>query len=84
MPKTILSVVEDGDRYKVFWNGYEYALATYPRIDSSYDYSGFYMGQRMRHSISFDCMELPPPPPKPEPRKWSRAMGLRKPKERTD
>lgn len=83
----ILRVDQDEDgRCTAYLYGREFALASEPVFDTFHEYvrSSYpeicneHIGSR--HKLTLDLYELPPPPPKPEPRKWSRAMGLRKPK----
>ncbi|ALA06763.1 hypothetical protein KIP49_gp56 [Mycobacterium phage Scorpia] len=66
-------------------NGSKFALTSPPRVDTHYDYcySAFSHRERLldgvSYSVSFDMRHIYEPPPKPK-RKWSTAMGLRKPK----
>lgn len=79
MSDLILSVTDD---YVVEWKGQRLGLASPPSMVLRQEWDPF---SSHRATISFDVFELPPirlvtgDEPKPK-RKWSTAMGLRKPK----
>ncbi|QXN73006.1 hypothetical protein SEA_PHILLIS_35 [Mycobacterium phage Phillis] len=86
----LLRIYEAPDRpglYLVETQGATFELTTPPQFDMERDYvysrgpswvpERHYL--RPNYTVSFDMVEYTPPP-KPEPRKWSRSMGLRKPK----
>ncbi|UJQ86273.1 hypothetical protein SEA_BONAMASSA_34 [Mycobacterium phage Bonamassa] len=66
-------------------HGSKFVLTSPPRVDVKYDYlySAYSHSGRLlddvSYHVSFDMRHIYEPPPKPK-RKWSTAMGLRKPK----
>ncbi|AKU42386.1 hypothetical protein AVT30_gp59 [Mycobacterium phage UnionJack] len=66
-------------------HGSKFMLTSPPRVDTNYDYRYSAYSHRgslladVSYSVSFDMRQIYDPPPKPK-RKWSTAMGLRKPK----
>ncbi|UVK64342.1 hypothetical protein SEA_GHOULBOY_36 [Mycobacterium phage Ghoulboy] len=68
-------------------DGSKFVLTSPPRVDVKYDYlyKPYDFSHRGRllddvsYHVSFDMRHIYEPPPKPK-RKWSTAMGLRKPK----
>ena len=72
-PILVIGPKNDKGYHPVIFRGKEFALGSSPYVEMDYRIPA-------RFQISFSCLELPPAPPAKPKRKYSTAMGLRKPR----